>query len=261
MQLEQEKQQYLIHSKLNSYKQHIKKAKETITSALPQAKKWIMSFSGGKDSIVMLDLAVKSGFNGELLYFYYSEFENPQENEDLVKYYAEKYNLKLNVLNVLSCKDAWDKLGYFFCTPSTQEEKEIAKSIDKDYRAKSTQFCKDNGFDGLFMGIRKDESNLRKMSLSQTGDTYFAKCRNMITCCPNANFTDDDVWSYIFTNDLKYLSVYDNPYFDRRRTRNELVFMSARRAVNHGLLTNYNLLYPEIISDLKERYGNLPEIL
>lgn len=260
MSIESDKKTYLLYSRLFGYKKRIVNAAGIVNDALSLADKWIMAFSGGKDSIVMLDIAYKAGFRGDLLHFYYSEFENTEENQELCRKYAHKYKLALHEIKVMSCKDIWDEVSYFYCTPSTPEEKRLARAIDRDYRKKSTEFCRENGYAGLMMGIRKDESNTRKMALSIHGDTYYAKCRDMITCCPNSNLTDEDIWAYIFDNELPYLNVYDNPYFDRRKTRNELVFMSAGKAAEHGLLTNYNLLYPEIVQKLKDRYGNLPEM-
>lgn len=254
--LEIDKQTYILHSKLSRYKKQVLKAGNIIKEALPLADKWILSFSGGKDSIVLLDLLIKNGFKGEMMQFYYSEFETPEENQELAEYYENKYKTNLTILKSFSCKNAWDEIGYFYCIPRTVQEKELAKRAKFEHAKTSLDFCKENDFSGLFMGLRKEESKIRNMALSKYGDTYFAKCRNMHTSNPIAHFSDEDIWAYIFSNNLKYLSVYDCKTMDRRKIRNELNYMCARAAMFNGLFEGYKILYPDIVAKLKMRYGD-----
>ena len=56
---------------------------------------FILAFSGGKDSIVMLDIAMKSGVKNIIpIHFYYAE--NIPSRQKLIRYYEEKYKIKIN---------------------------------------------------------------------------------------------------------------------------------------------------------------------
>lgn len=122
---EWEKEMYLVHSKSSGYKKRILEAISVAENALTDVKKCSMSFSGGKDSVVMLDICVKAGFKGDLIQFFYSEYENPKMNLDMARYCAEKYNIKLHVIKCYSVTDAWNEVGYFYIVPTTKKKKNL----------------------------------------------------------------------------------------------------------------------------------------
>ena len=64
-----DKQAYILHAKLMPYKRRIERAIEITSEALSPSQKPLLSFSAGKDSIVLLDIAIKAGFRGDLLFF------------------------------------------------------------------------------------------------------------------------------------------------------------------------------------------------
>lgn len=67
--VENDRKAYLLHSKLLSHKKRVNAAIETAKIALDNSKKPLLSFSSGKDSVVLLDIAVKAGFCGRSLPF------------------------------------------------------------------------------------------------------------------------------------------------------------------------------------------------
>lgn len=66
--------------------------------------------------------------------------------------------------------------------------------------------------------------------------------------------TDDDIWAYIFSNHLEYLPVYDYPYLDRRKNRNEITMLYNSAILESGMLYHYQRMYPEFFAWLKERW-------
>ena len=258
--LSDEKEMYLLLAKMQSHKKKVKKAKETIKLALSNASKTALSFSSGKDSVVLLDLAVKAGFDGTLIFFKYgicTDVETPQENINLLKYYANKHGLHYQILECFGEVDCWEQCGRFTLFPETEEEKRIFNLTNYDYVKKSNDFEKENDIDLNIIGMRKDESERRRIVLSKKGSIYQTKSRKSITCCPLLDFTNDDIWAYIFSNDLKYLSIYDYPYIDRQVNRNEITMLYNTAIIENGMLWHYKQMYPNFFEWLKKTYGNI----
>lgn len=104
--------------------------------------------------------------------------------------------------------------------------------------------------------MRKDESKRRKIILNQKGAIYQTKNRQSITCCPLLDFTNEDIWAYIFSNHLKYLSIYDYPYIDRCNNRNEITMLYNDAIIRNGQITHYKQMDPDFFAWLKNRWGD-----
>lgn len=255
---EDEKEMYLLHSMTQGYKHRINEATQEIKKALKEIKgNHALSYSGGKDSTVMLDICMKSGFKGDLIQFFYSVYENPIMNIDMANFYSKKYGLNLYRLKCYSSKDVWDEIGRFFVVPSNDFEKRLVRKVTLDFGKQSERISKENGYKLHFIGMRKAESKQRRMTLGSKGLLYYAKTRDSFTCCPIGKLTDDDIWAYIISNNLPYISCYDNPLFDRRKIRNELTYFCTRKAIFQGVVETYKFIYPEIFAELRKRYKNV----
>lgn len=260
MYLSDEKEMYLLLSKMSAYKNKIKKAKEILDNALKNSTNTALSFSSGKDSIVLLHLAVQTGFKGTLVFFKYglcTDIETPKENIELLKYYAELYGLKYKILECLGEADCWEQIGRFVIFPTSDREKSVFNKTNFDYVIKSKKFEEENNIDLSIIGMRKDESRHRKLMLNKNGPIYQTKSRSSVTCCPISIFSNDDIWAYIFSNDLKYLSIYDYPYIDRRFNRNEITLLYNDSIVRHGGTYHYRKMYPDFFNWIKDRWGDV----
>ncbi len=255
-----DKQAYILHAKLMPYKRRIERAIEITSEALSPSQKPLLSFSAGKDSIVLLDIAIKAGFRGDLLFFKYgvcTDVETPKENIDLLKYYAEKHNLRYRILDCLGEVDCWEQCGRFILFPETAEEKRIFNRTNMDFARKSESFCREHKVDLQLIGMRKAESARRKAMLNKKGAIYRVKSRESVTCCPLANLTSEDIWAYIFSNGLKYLPCYDYPYIDRRENRDEITMLYNDELIRHGKIFHYKQMYPEFFAWIKNRWGEV----
>lgn len=258
--VERDRQTYLLHSKLVSYQRRVDAAIETARTALETAANPLLSFSAGKDSIVLLDIAVKAGFNGDLLFFKYgisTDVETPLENVNLMKYYAAKHGLKYHILDCMGEVDCWEQCGRFILFPETAEEKRIFNRTNMDFSGKSEAFCREKDVDLQLMGMRKAESARRRAMLNKKGPIYAVKSRDSMTCCPLASLTSEDIWAYIFSNNLRYLPIYDYPYIDRRRNRDEITMLYNDELIRRGMIFHYKQMYPEFFTWLKERWGDV----
>lgn len=252
-----EKNAFLLHAKLKNFQNKVRAAKEVISSALSEYTNPALSFSAGKDSIVLLDLAQKCGFKGRLIFFKYgicNDIETPKENIELLKRYADKFGLEYHILDCLGEVDCWEMCGRFTLFPESEEEKRIFKLTNYDYAKQYAEFEKRENIDLLFLGMRKKESRKREIMLNQKGVIYETKTRRAVCCCPLANFSDEDIWAYIFSNELEYLHIYDYPYLDRRRNRNEITLLYNDWLINSGMIYHYELMYPEFFAWLKKKY-------
>ena len=104
--------------------------------------------------------------------------------------------------------------------------------------------------------MRKDESKNRRFVLNKRGAIYRTQNRESITCCPLMNFSDEDIWAYIFNNNLKYLSVYDYPNIDRRKIRNEITMLYNFNIMRNGMMWHYQQMYPEYFNYIKKKWGD-----
>lgn len=255
-----DKKAFLLASRLPGYKNRVKKAIDILSEEIQKSDCPALSFSSGKDSVVLLDLAVKAGFSGDLVFFKYgvcTDVETPQENVNLLKYYAEKHGLKYRILNCLGETDCWEMCKRFALFPESKEEERIFRVTNMDFQKQYARLEKEAGIDLSIIGMRKKESERRRLLLSHRGEVYQTKSRKSVTCCPLSAFTNDDIWAYIFSNNLLYLSVYDYPYLDRRTNRNEITLLYNDSIVRNGMIFHYKQMYPEFFRWLKSRWGNV----
>lgn len=72
------------------------------------------------------------------------------------------------------------------------------------------QWSRDNGFDGVLMGLTREESRARKMTLSKgDANNIYTYSDGMRRGCPLANWTVDDITAYVAANGLKMLDLYE----------------------------------------------------
>lgn len=247
-----EREKYLLLAASGRYKKLLKQTNEIIQDALHRPGEWAISFSGGKDSTVMADLLFRNGWRGRGIYFWYSKYENQPENDQQVQWANEHYGFEIIRRKCYGAYDAWVDCGYFFAHPETKHEKSCARAISASFKSESNKF-KSN----FFIGMCKDESRRRKITLSQKGVIYETQTRQGLTCCPLANWTGTDIWAYIVSQGLPYLSVYDLPHWPREKIRNELTVIYCPDLVLRGEFLQYRMAYPDLFQKLCHEF---PEI-
>lgn len=258
--LSDERKAYLLRAKLPAFKKRVSNAIEITKNALANSCNAALSFSSGKDSVVLLDVAIRAGFRGRLVFFKYgitTDTETPTENIELLKYYACKHGLDYDILDCLGESDCFELCGRFTLFPESEKEKKAFNDTNYDFIKKSRKFEEKYDIDLGIIGMRKDESRRRKIVLSKFGAIYQTKSKKSVTCCPLLNFSNEDVWAYIFAHDLKYLPVYDYPYIDRCVNRNEITMLYNDAIVRHGMMYHYKQIYSKYFEYLQKRWGNI----
>ncbi len=181
---------FLAYSMTNEFQRQVKKAKTIIKKALSQYKKPYVAFSGGKDSTCVLHLVFKQ--QPELLVLHW----------DYGKYYVPR-QLHLEIItNAI-------RIGAKNIRIETSEKYDIYKRnargvLGMEMIGKLIPKLMQESYDCCFIGLRKDESYKRKRRL-----TMNKNLTKMPEVSPIADWSWMDVWAYIVSNKIPYLSIYD----------------------------------------------------
>jgi len=232
MDIEQEKQYFKDYAKLSGFKTKVEKAKETIKTALAIDKAYI-GISWGKDSIVLLHLCQQ--IQPDILAICYSSIE-----QEYVANYAETISR--------------------YCKTFTPNYLDIKA---KEGNAETNDTVKDRisaviDYPVAFVGLRAEESKPRFITLKKYGLIHqytSGKYKGQYRIAPLAWWTWQDIWAYIFSNDLPYLDLYDKIdrqwgrttahakyfYSSNKDTRWQKTSLETMKAVN-PVLYNY-LIY------------------
>lgn len=145
-----------------------------------------LAFSGGKDSIVLKDLAIRSGVKFQSVYN-----QTTIDPPELVKYIRDIHpDVKFSLAH---------KEGFFGLVAK--------KGLPTPRSRWCCQAFKENGGKGWFklVGVRAPESARRKKLWREyqfkLGSEYLA---------PLCYWTNEDVWNYIKSRNLPYCKLYDN---------------------------------------------------
>lgn len=174
-----EKEGYLAYALLPQFKKKIDKALILIKNTLLLGESTI-SISWGKDSTVLLHLCQRIKPDIIATHFYHPE-------RDLIANFSvvENQYLALYPTNLSTIILEGDHL------PNKVNKVKLWETYPVN-----------------FIGLRKNESKNRKITILQNGLLYQYKEKGY-RCCPLGFWNDMDIWAYIFYYNLPYLSIYD----------------------------------------------------
>lgn len=125
------------------YAQHLQNARERIENALVRSSQPYVSYSGGKDSTVMMHLVLQQAPDATVWHWYYGKYFVPEDIEAQVIAIAESMNAMLAVETSerydIEKRDAMNIWGHEFFT-------RVAPRMVAE------------GYDRAFIGIRAEES-------------------------------------------------------------------------------------------------------
>ena len=180
---------FLLWTTSDWYKNVLKEAKSIIDDALKRHKCYV-AFSGGKDSTCVLHLVLQYDPNILVLHWDYGRYYIPAEVERQIICNAKAMGAK-NVR--VETSSEYEKLG-----------RNAINVLGREYLGKLVGDLHKQGYTGVFVGLRKEESIKRKLRI---------KNQINITCMkefyPVSSWKWQDVWAYIFSNNVPYLEHYD----------------------------------------------------
>ena len=169
------------------FKNKLKGTNEVISEALHSCKKSYIAFSGGKDSTVMLNLVLQIKPGCMVFHWDYGKFMPRQIEREIIR------NMKkLGAIN------------YMVRTSKKYRYKNSNKVWYKEFFGKITSELIQEGYDLVFVGLRREESLRRKRRIDKNISLTSIK-----ECWPIADWGWKDIWAYIFSNGLPYASAYD----------------------------------------------------
>ena len=179
------------------------KSQMLIEKAMRLAWPWAISFSGGKDSTVLLHLVRQINPHCKA-YFIDSGAEFPET----LQFVSETSNV-LTVHPPMGILDMYQEVGALgseAVSPNTHwgPDDFLAMLI----KVPSETINEDKQWAGNFTGLRADESRSRK-NMGQYKAQPWQDSRGIWRCEPLMDWTERDIWAYIAQNNLPYNAVYD----------------------------------------------------
>lgn len=171
------------------YQEKLEGAKCLISKALSEYKCYV-AYSGGKDSTVVLHLVLQLNPNVMVLHWDYGRYYMPKEVLEEIIGIARK----VGVRNLrIETSDLYKKLG-----------RKAINVLGRELLGKLVPQLYKEGYRCVFLGLRAEESIRRKLRVKNT-----RILKGIKEICPLHNWTWLDVWAYIVSNNLPYLSHYD----------------------------------------------------
>jgi 3'-phosphoadenosine 5'-phosphosulfate sulfotransferase (PAPS reductase)/FAD synthetase len=215
---------YRLHARTPGYQQKRSRLFYELRQQLDNA--CYVSFSAGKDSavcahachIVLPGIPILSSDSGCPMRWLESERVQWQEYAD-----AQGWNYHLF---------HWNKWGNRV-SEATGDAVEYRKRVHASMFSELEAWAIERGFTRRIWGLRKDESIARKVRTGVDGN------HNQHRLAPIRDWSTDDVWAYIVTHGLPWLSIYD---YLGPSARNGLIGIGGSENGRLAFLKQY---YPE----------------
>lgn len=189
-----------------SVQKKINKSREIIQRMLELSNNPYLALSFGKDSLVMLDLVREYYKDIPCLFLKSNESDYLHNFKEIENWYITNKSINLKVIETNRLAEAgWD-----------YKKAQIGKKDDWFLDG----FIRDNEnnkYDGVFMGLRIEESTARRVSLLKKENNQLGKFimqyvgkerKGLYRCCPVAHFNEVEILSYLQEKKLKYLDIY-----------------------------------------------------
>lgn len=210
-----------------------------------------VSFSGGKDSTVLLalartlDAAIPAGW-------FDSGCEYPETEAFVAASGAERFVPQMQLLPMLRAGGYW---GY--------EGAEADPDLKFDFRAflvnePSRQFVVKHSLETVAIGLRAGESAGRRMLRKARGRLHAVQGQSCWQAYPLMDWTEDDVWAFIAGRGLPY-----NPVYDRMaqvgipRVEWRVSTLIGEAGVTLGRFARLRFLYPALYRQLVAEFPKI----
>lgn len=146
-----------------------------------------LAFSGGKDSLVMMDLVMRVSQDVPVVHFTYGDLYLPQVIEN-----------EINQIYLFMKEKRKHRGGYIVFRGN--EDVKFYKELGGKFIPKLRQL----GYEAVFLGFREEESSKRKRKVKNVKEMFSQR-----VYFPIYDWLAIEIWAYIVGNGLPYLSHYD----------------------------------------------------
>lgn len=238
------KLRFELHAKTRGFLHKVDAAKRVIEAALAQMEAPYIAFSAGKDSTVVLHL-VRSLAPDTVAVWSDDEWNLP-ETMTLVEATPNLHRIAARVQHAewfISWEDGAGRVP------------EGTIWVDAFANDGLQTYAHQQGFDGVFIGLREEENSRRRIHLRTYGQFYFAANHGVWQCNPIAKWTVTDVWAYIHSNGIPYNTAYDKlTAMGVPLPRQRLGPLAQWRAMGYGQITLLKRGWPDLYNRFAERY-------
>lgn len=189
-----DKKTALLYAQMPEYKYLVQRTVTFIKWALLRVKTPYLACSFGKDSAVMLHLVFNQLPTIPVVFVSRIETTLIDNYDEIKQAWIDKWHIDLR------------EISYRGWLEKDSDGKGIANAT-KDL----------DGFDSFFVGLRKDESVGRRISLKTHGK-FFKLKEGKVRISPMADWATRDIATYMLTNDLPILDKYKRDGFEARTT-------------------------------------------
>jgi len=238
----------LLYAKLQRFKTTVEKTEQVVCKALRRMKKPYVSFSGGKDSLVMLHLVLERKQDIPLVYWD-ADASNP-DTEKFLKLIVEEWDLDLIRFKTESMMSVFRRYGVNH--PQIEQKTMIATVYNP-----IKKLMKEYDFDGVFVGLRREESFGRRQLIKYRGSLFRNESQGVLECLPVAYFTVEDIWAYITSKGLPYNAVYDHTSIPRNEIR--VSYWCGESAREFGRFVWLKKEYPELYNKFAAEFPEVRE--
>ena len=243
-----EKEMYMLYAMLPAFKRKVEKSLSIIRDAFRiENVKWSASISFGKDSLVLLDL-LHQVTDRIPVYFMDSAYKLPDiyETMELTQQRYKFDIFKAHFADGRPMQEVWERFGIPGINRTESMQNKALQVLKKE---PSDRWAKENGYNGVFWGIRKEESRSRRWMIMTMGVT-FENTQGFYRCAPLADWTARDVWAYIVSRNLPYPKLYDYQKFQTRDWIRNTGWATTDGA-NEGRILWLREFYPEYYEKLE----------
>lgn len=264
----------LFEFEKQSYTQKLPYSKELIREAIAKSEFPTISWSGGKDSTVVLHLVLQVAPNIPVIFVDLDCLFS--ETKKYVIELAEKWNINLHIVKSEehTFESVTQKYGYPIFSKNIASNVErairtgnVRKQLSKfevflvRNKAKISAKCshyllehpcklkeKELNCDLKFIGLRALESRARVRLWADYGDIYpvkdyFGKKKPIIKCNPISTWSENDIWEYFKECDIPICDIYNKGYL-----RNGC--WTCTMAIRNGQLQKLKNYRPDLYKNL-----------
>jgi 3'-phosphoadenosine 5'-phosphosulfate sulfotransferase (PAPS reductase)/FAD synthetase len=223
----------LLHSRSRSFKAKLLKTEKILVDASENLSldRWYVALSGGKDSTVVANLLPQC----PRLYV----------DEEWLLPETDAYLSRQNGLHRIKKRD---QHAEWFTVWVDDDEAWTGKNVTGRYAASQ-------GWEGVFLGLRAEESSDRRRHLRCGGVLFFNKSRTIWQCNPIAWWGWLDVWAFIFSRGLDYNEAYD--VLDEigvDPSRQRIGPLAQRRVLGYGQISILRRGWPELFDKFADKF-------
>lgn len=230
-----------LYARLLTFRRALAEARRIVARAFDTEPSWYVAFSGGKDSTCVLALVREK------------EPATPaviSQPEWILPETAAYLDRVENLHRTASGSD--HATGW---APNWESPEDVPQQFTWLGEKGAVERNYGRPEQGVFLGLRQDESRTRRVHLRKLGPLFFNHTNGVWQCNPLSRWSVMDVWAYIWSVGLDYNRAYDRmeeigvPLEQQR-----IGPLAVERALGYGQLAILKRGWPDLFNAYAERH-------